>query len=275
MTGTTLNAYLHGDSRNVKIREGVVYKQGDLLVLHLEALKMRLASAIGEKTGLFSVPRVLDSENGTLATEFLPNLKNLREIAIERRSESEEIFRRAGRALAAVHRELTLPVEQIVSLPDYLMSGTSDNVVLHGDFFWGNISWDSARERLVLLDWAAAPVLGGLASYGSRYFDLLWFSWTFFFWTPPRWVFRLQPDQLVTALNSGYAEIGPRLESNRYINYRAAIRPLVIRYWKTKHKRLPSSLPHTIAEIIGSARWLLYSPPRNGKKVLGGTCASS
>ena len=119
-----------------------------------------------------------------MVTEFIPHLKNLHEIALEKTEGCHDIFESAGRALATVHRELHLPSDKLIPLPDYLMSTTGDNVVSHADFFWGNVCCLPEERRIVLLDWATAPSLGGIASYGSRYFDLLWFSWSLCFWTP-------------------------------------------------------------------------------------------
>ena len=138
------------------------------------------------------------------------------------------------------------------------MSEVNENVVLHGDFFWGNVCWDPRQNRVVLLDWASAPLLGGMANYGSRYFDLLWFSWTLFFWMPPRRVFSWKAEALARALLRGYQQVEGDFQWKRYRQYRSAIRPLVIHFWKTKLKTLPSPAHYVFAEFLGCMRWFVF-----------------
>jgi len=202
---------------------------------------------------------------GTMATEFIPELKDLRQTALENPAEALGIYRKAGSALATVHRELHLPPDMLRPLPDYLMSKADDNVVLHGDFFWGNVCCLPTQRRIVLLDWAAAPLLGGIANYGSRYFDLLWFSWSLFFWTPPRRILCFKPERLVTALISGYAETESRFQWQRYVQYRSSVRPLLLSYWRSKQQVVPSSPVHSCAQLLGWLRWLLFPRPARAK----------
>lgn len=243
-----------------EIRDGLVYKRGEPVAMEIEGLKTCLAASIGERTGRFAVPRlvVMDRASGMIATEFIPGLKDLDEVAMENPVEASEVFWKAGRALATVHQELRLPQNKLIPVPPYLMADSSDNVALHGDYFFGNVCYFASTRTIVLLDWATAPPLGCVATYGPRYFDLLWFSWSLFFWTPPRWILRWRPERLVTALISGYIEIEPRFEWERYKSYRALMRPLLWRYWTTKRHVSPSSPQQTCAQLLGHLRWLLF-----------------
>ncbi len=244
----------------VNIRDGLVYKRGEPSVLEMEALRMELAATIGEQSGLFSVPKLvlLDLPRGTLITEFVPQLKNLREIALQKELGSKEIFAHAGRALATVHRKLQLPPDKIVPLPDYLRSAVEDEVALHGDFCWSNVCWEANESRIVLLDWASAPSLGCIATYGSRYFDLLWFSWSLFFWTPPGWLLRWHPEHLLTTLAGGYAEIESSFQWKRYIQYRSVMHPLIAQYWRSRRQAGLRRPHHRGAELLGWLRWRLF-----------------
>ncbi len=244
----------------MEIKDGVVFKQGEPEVLRMEALKTRLARAIGKRTGLFSVPRLvgLDLRRKTIATEFVPRLKNLRETALENRLACCEAFRSAGRALATVHCELRLPADQLRPLPDYLLSNRDDHVALHGDFFWGNVCYQPEKNQIVLLDWASAPLLGGVVNFGPRYFDLLWFSWNLFFWLPPRRILTWNPERLVRELIGGYRQVEDRFQWQEYVQYRSAMRPLVMRYWKGKRKAVGSTPLHSCAELLGWLRWRAF-----------------
>jgi hypothetical protein len=244
---------------SVEIRAGLVYKHGPPKGLEMEAFRTCLAAALGESSGLFSVPRVVlsDPAGGTLVTQFVPNLMNLHEIALKD-ADQEEVFRAAGMALATVHRELQLPTERILALPDYLRSAPEDEVALHGDFCWSNVCWERSQRKIVLLDWATAPLLGRVATYGCRYFDLLWFSWSLFFWTPPRRFLQWRPERLIRVLAQGYAEVEKRFQWRRYIEYRSAMRSLPFQYWQGKRAVVPSAPHYTCAELLGWLRWRLF-----------------
>lgn len=244
----------------MEIRNGLVCKRDDAQALEMEALKTCLAAGVGERSGLFFVPPVvsLDLLSTTLITEFVPGLLNLYQLVLEQGAACEEIFRLTGRALATVHRELRLPSDKRIPLPDSLMSRNGDNVALHGDFFYGNVCCLPQEKKIVLLDWSGAPFLGGMCNYGSRYFDLAWFAWPFFLCTPPRQIFRWPAERLMTSLMSGYREVEPSFEWQAYRRYRSALRPVVLRYWKAKRKVVPSSLAATCAEMLGCLRWCRF-----------------
>jgi aminoglycoside phosphotransferase (APT) family kinase protein len=243
-----------------KVRDGLVYKHDEPQVLEMEALKTRLAAAIGERSGLFSVPKVmiLDLPAKTLILEFVPGLKNLHEIVRNHEAGCEEIFARAGRALATVHQELRLPADKVTPLPDYLMSNKGENVALHGDFFWGNVCCRQQGIEIVLLDWSGAPFLGAMCNYGSRYFDLVWFSWPFFVSMPPRQALRWPAERLVTALINGYEAVENSFRWEAYLQYRTVVRPVMWRFWKAKRKIYLSSPADTCADLLGWLRWLSF-----------------
>ena len=242
------------------VKNGLFYKHDEPQVLEMEALRMQLAATIGERSGFFSVPKlmVLDLPANTLAMEFMPGLKNLHEIVRNHEAGCEGIFARAGRALAVVHQELRLPADKVIPLPDYLMSHTGENVALHGDFFWGNVCCRLQEKEIVLIDWSGAPFLGRMCNYGSRYFDLVWFSWPFFVSMPPRLAFRWPAERLVTALISGYETVENSFRWEAYIQYRSAMRPVMWRFWKAKRRLHGSSPAVTCADLIGWLRWLSF-----------------
>lgn len=242
---------------SVEIRGGLVYKRGTRRALELEAVRTRLAQALGERSGRFTVPQVqwLDVPGQLLATEYLPQLVNLHEVAAGAVAEPEAVFQAAGRALATVHRDLRLPAEYVLPLPESLRWAAEEEVPLHGDFCCTNVCWVPGAARLVLLDWASAPLFGGLATYGSRYFDLVWFAWSLFFWMPPQRLLRWRPERLMRALGQGYAEVENRFRWERYLQYRWVVRGLPAQYWKGKRAVVRSGPAELCAQLLGWLRW--------------------
>ena len=160
----------------------VVRKVGDASLLAVEATKTVRAGEIGRESGLFYVPRVLDfdRDKGVLELERLNGLETLLELAINKDARILELMNRAGRALAVIHEQLVLPDKIKYQLPPEWMApdsniGSDQNVFIHGDFASVNVCLHEASGRLVILDWSAAPILGRNPTFGSRYFDILWF----------------------------------------------------------------------------------------------------
>lgn len=244
----------------VEIRDGLVYKRGEAPVLEMEALKMGLAAVVGERCGCFWVPQVrrLDLPGEMLVIEHIPQLLNLHQIAVGRSVQPEPVFQAAGRALATVHRELRLPADRIVPLPDYLRSEREDEVAVHGDFCCNNVCYHGSTARIVLLDWSTAPLLGTTANFGSRYFDLVWFAWSLFFWMPPGRVLGWRPEHLMRALAAGYAEVENRFQWERYVRYRWLMRHLPRQYWKGKCAVAPSGLLASGAQLLGWLWWRCF-----------------
>jgi hypothetical protein len=147
----------------------VAKKAGPLNLLEVEALKTRLGHANGEESGLFYVPKVIRLIRGTgiLETEYIDNLVTLQQLAIRRDVNLLPLLNRAGRALAVIHERLVLPDENKHALSPEWMGTSADNVFIHGDYVNINLGWEPSSDRLVVMDWSAAPVTGKKATYGS------------------------------------------------------------------------------------------------------------
>ncbi len=159
-----------------------VRKVGDSSLLAVEATKTARAGEIGTESGLFYVPRILDLDldKGVLVLERLRGLVTLLRLAIDRDARLLELSARAGRALAVIHEQLVLPDKVRHELPAEWMApnlivGSDKNVFIHGDFASVNVCLHEPSGRLVILDWSAAPIVGRTPTFGSRYFDILWF----------------------------------------------------------------------------------------------------
>jgi len=202
-------------------------------LLAIEATKTKLAGEIGKDSGLFYVPQVLnfDQDRGLLDLERLSGLVTLLQLAIDKDARLLELSEKAGQSLAVIHEQLILPDEMKHELPPEWMApdsnGSSDqNVFIHGDFGCGNVCFHEPSGQLVILDWSAAPLLGRRPTFGSRYFDILWFMASMFCAAPARKVLSWNAERIVNAFIRRYAESIPGEKLDRFRDYSCKIRRL-------------------------------------------------
>ena len=206
-----------------------VRKVGDASLLAVEATKTALAGEIGKESGLFYAPRVLDfdRDKGVLELERLNGLVTLLQMAIDKDARLLESMDRAGRALAVIHEQLVLPDKIKYKLPSEWMasdlsSPTADsdqNVFIHGDFASVNVCLHEASGRLVILDWSAAPIVGRTPTFGSRYFDILWFVACVFRGAPGMRFLSWDAKGMADVFLRGYTKRSSRNISNGLTNY--------------------------------------------------------
>jgi len=171
-------------SRKVQFAKEAVSKNADPQLMHLEIEKTRRGGDIGKRSGLFRVPEVIQHQEatGTAVFERLYDLVPLRRL-LNKGTFTDGMMELAGRSLAVIHRDLTLPEHMRVLLPTEFRSTESPQVHLHGDYNGENVCWDTRASVLVILDWQTTSRHGGNATYGPAYFDLLWFA-NHMLWTP-------------------------------------------------------------------------------------------
>jgi len=186
----------------------IVRKVGDASLLAIEATKTKLAGEIGRDSGLFYVPRVLnfDQDKGLLDFERLSGLVTLLQLAIDKDSRLLEFSEKAGRALQVIHKQLILPGRIKYELPPEWMDWPDKNVFIHGDFASINVCLHEPSGRLVILDWSAAPIIGRTPTFGSRYFDILWFVSCVFRGAPRVRFLSWDAEGIADAFLKGYAE---------------------------------------------------------------------
>ncbi len=204
-------------------------KNADADILATEAEKSRLAAEIGKRTGLFYVPEILryQPQEGILEFEWLEGLESLTGVALARDPQMTDLCRRAGAALCAIHKQLRLPQRLKIPLPEPASSAPDSDVFFHGDFNGDNVCYDRTRDRLVIVDWSSAPLFGGKPTFGSRYFDVLWFGHFFFCSRPARWFGKWQDLAWYEALIRGYtAEVGSPFPEPEFGAYRLAAEPV-------------------------------------------------
>lgn len=163
------------EKSHIRFVEDTVIKSGPPALMRIEVEKTRRARQIGLASGLFRVPEVLDYDEtkGVAVFERIVGIRPLRH-AVSWGRDYRALAGRIGTALAAVHRALNLPREMIIPLPQEFVADGHD-VFLHGDPSVENIFLGPDSASLVILDWRMTGVHGGRATYGCRYFDLLWF----------------------------------------------------------------------------------------------------
>jgi len=160
---------------NVRILGETVLKKGDPGLMRIEVEKSIRGHEIGRESGLFRVPQILDYDEskGEVVLERIADIRAVRH-AVSFDKQYGDVLERVGVALAMIHRKLELPKGMVEALPDeFVLRG--NEVFLHGDFSINNVCVGNESPTIVILDWQMTKVHGGKATYGTRYFDLVWF----------------------------------------------------------------------------------------------------
>lgn len=175
-------------------------------MLEIELAKTKQAIQIGDKTGLFYVPRVIDfrPQEGVLEFERIEGLCDFQEMIIRNDNRRYGFLEKLGQGLAITHETITLASGMKKNLPDEWMRLSEDYVFLHGDLSAYNICYQEQTERLVVLDWSTSPLLGGSFTYGPRTFDLAWFIYSIFFHLPAGCIANWNAPGMANAFLRGY-----------------------------------------------------------------------
>lgn len=205
----------------VTIANGVFIKTVDPATMRIEVEKTVRARAIAASCGIFEVPEILDydAKSGRITFELMHDIHRLRD-AVTSEHTAGPLMLTLGRALAIIHKNLTMPEDMVLPLPyEYAMPGSE--VFLHGDFGPGNICVGSDGKRIVILDWQSSAKLGSPATYGSRYFDLTWMIYNLFYRPVkrPRYRMAVPAAPLAEELLRGYLEISDFGSDNRLQDY--------------------------------------------------------
>ncbi|MHC4437635.1 MAG: phosphotransferase family protein [Planctomycetota bacterium] len=207
----------------------IMRKTGEPGTLEIEAAKASKAFDIGKDCRLFYVPKVVnfDAKTGVLEFERLHGLVTLLDMAARKDERLLELLKKAGQALGVIHEQLVLPEEMKHDLPAEWMACPGDNVYIHGDFAGFNLCFNESTGRLVILDWSSAPLLGNVVTYGSRFFDIIWFVIFIFYGAPRRCLFNWDAQNMADAFLSGYAEYHPEIIQRLSSDFE----PLMRRYY--------------------------------------------
>jgi len=101
-------------------RDNVV-KSGDPRLMRVEVEKTRHARIIGEESGLFRVPEMIEFDplRGVAVFKKIEGLVSYREAFVFDEN-YRDAARRLGEALAIIHRDLILPDDMVEPLPQPL-----------------------------------------------------------------------------------------------------------------------------------------------------------
>ena len=242
----------------------IIRKTGEPDTLAIEAAKASKAFNIGKDCGLFYVPKVVnfDAKTGVLEFERLNGLVTLLDMAARKDKRLFELLKKAGQALAVVHEKLVLPEEMKHELPAEWMASPGENVFIHGDFAGFNLCFDESSGRLVILDWSSAPFLGQNATYGSRFFDIIWLVIFIFYGAPRRCLFNWDAQGMANAFLSGYAERHPEIIQHLSGDFK----PLMRRYYRktvwylAKQRSWYKAARYLLYQLMIYPRFARYNP---------------
>ena len=86
------------------------------------------------------------------------------------------------------------------------MGPADENVFIHGDFACINVCFHKPSDKLVILDWSAAPMVARTPTFGSRYFDILLFVSSLFQGVPCARVFGWDAAAMAETFLKGYGK---------------------------------------------------------------------
>jgi len=212
---------------------GVFRKHLDCTALKAEYSRTTAASLVARKSGLFSVPEIVgfDPHSGVLQSERIQDLITLSQMAVVRDRQVYQALHQTGAGLAAVHASLKEDRVDLLPLPGFLQP-EEECVFLHGDFTADNIGISPGRGRLFIYDWSTASMMGGNGNYGSRYFDLVWFTGFLFQIAPPRLFWRWKAEQMASVFLAGYRNDYPAFDHAAYARLGVCLYPCMMDWWR-------------------------------------------
>ncbi|MCP4263607.1 MAG: phosphotransferase [Planctomycetes bacterium] len=240
--------------KTIDISEHTVTKTDVPALMRVEVEKTQRAYTIGSESGLFRIPQVLDftEDTGVAVFERLHGIQPFRfSMYIEKQWAA--FAKKLGTSLAIIHTKLKLPNNMIFPLPAELDS-SREKVFIHGDLSTENVYFAEDRTTIVILDWQMTGRHGGQATYGTRYFDLIWFINNLIYRPRIRYLFGNALASIIRIFLEAYFE-------NAEIQYDGdAFGQYTRRFFKIKHstrkknssrrERFLISRSHALAEMF-------------------------
>lgn len=158
----------------ILIGKNTVTKSAEPGLMRVEVEKTRRAIEIAKNCNRFRVPEILDYDEarGVLVSE---RLKINPAVTGCFGKQGLQLAKDLGAALAFIHRDMILPAEMLIPLPEEFPS-SHESVFIHGDLGLGNVCMEEGYPpSIVIIDWQMSPNHGGRSTFGSRYFDIIWF----------------------------------------------------------------------------------------------------
>ncbi len=238
----------------------VARKRGPADRLGIEAAKTTWGARVGARTRRFHVPAVIrfDAATGVLETERVHGFLSLLQLVGRHDPRVIEICERVGGAIAEVHADSHRPDIPLIPLPASLASDPEQECVLHGDLNGSNVGYDPSMDRVVVVDWSAAPALGVSATVGSRYFDVLWFMFFFFRVRPASAFAGWSPETWARAFLAGYADVSCTFSVDAMRAYHERARTFLandLRSEQARRGRGIRGIPYRFWRHLGWRRW--------------------
>jgi hypothetical protein len=205
---------------SIQFGKNTVTKTSTPDLMRVEVEKTRRAFEIGKDCGLFRVPEVLEYNEGKGVAVFerIYGLNSTWSL-MSGSSQYKSIIEQVGRSLAIIHRKLVLPDKMTIMLTsEFNLPGTE--VFLHGDFNGINVCVSTCSSSVVILDWQMTSRHGGRSTYGSRYFDIVWF-FNYILWTPTIKYLFSDPVSAIARyfLESYFKESGLAYDKREFVQY--------------------------------------------------------
>lgn len=226
---------------SIQFTQSTVIKSSSPKLMSIEVQKTHNAYCLARDSKLFRVPRIIeyDQDSGICIQERIPGLLPISSMIYQR----PDLLAKIGHVLAVIHQSLKLSESMTIPLPHALDSDGS-KVYIHGDFNGQNVCYAPQSNDIVVLDWQMTSRHGGLSTFGTRYFDLIWFI-NYFIWTPS---FRHLFHDPITLLSKSFL-------SAYYRESGTTCDPMSLARYATKFFELKR--PHRRAQMNRKLFWLI------------------
>ena len=133
------------------------------------------AYRLAQATSRFRVPNIVgyDVSEQWIKLEYIDGTVPLHHL-LRPKNVPVEVFDRAARIVALIHRDLELSREYAKPLPPQF-DQVGPKAFLHGDLYLINVRYRPATDELVLIDWSSSPLIGMVANWGTVYWDVGFF----------------------------------------------------------------------------------------------------
>jgi|GEM_PF-6330966 len=236
-------------------------KRVDVDRVEAERARTRIARDVGLESGLFYVPDVREDGTDRLVLERLEGMSKLSRLLDQQDERVRALFRRTGRAIATVHRDARV-TPGLDTVLEVRTSESGERVFIHGDLTTDNVCYQADTDSLVILDWAAAPGLGGLASAGDPMIDVVWFL-AHACRAPSARRLALPDPELLDQFVRGYSEVRPSVITREsFDSMRAALTPrYTTELQRAAALRSASSrIGYLVVQRARLRAWLRYEP---------------
>lgn len=157
----------------VTFKKDTVLKKVDSRFAGIEVGVTQAAHELGQVSGLFYVPEIVgyDKTTGVIEFERISRYITLGQL-LARTDDNLAVIQKIGMVLACIHEHLELPADLQFRIGKEWLTCDDDIVPMHGDFNTVNVGCNEQDGKIVIVDWARAPILPSVSTVGPFYWDL-------------------------------------------------------------------------------------------------------